>query len=249
MIAVVIAALCNNYRMAGRHQRPRAVSTGTAGTGEISDLRAPATDGNDWRVSVYLRVPGAPPRAQRALSVYEVEKELRQRVRGRVVLRTDGRDVVFLYTDTQDVAVAAQQAASDLLAERGRPEQIVIECWHPIAEQWELPDVLVPVGEAGAPGERAQLDAAETRVSLAFGAAMYEVRVELPSQGEVVELAASLEAEGYSVVRRRRFLVVGANNADQAAQFEAAIRQQAPEGAQLSVYSQVTPFPQGRGHT
>jgi hypothetical protein len=95
-------------------------------------------------VGVYLRVPGAAPRAVRALSVYEVENELRPRVRGRVVLRTDGRHVVFLYTDTHDAAVAAQQAAGDLLAERGMPAQIVIECRHPIAEQWEPPGVPLP---------------------------------------------------------------------------------------------------------
>jgi len=45
------------------------------------------------------------------------------------------------------------------------------------------------------------------------------------------------------VVRRRRLLVVGAKNADQAAEFEAAIRQQAPEGAQLAVESHVNPNP------
>ena len=83
-------------------------------------------------------------------------------------------------------------------------------------------------------GERAQLDAAETRESLALGAAMYEVRAADLASPWAVELAARLAAEGYSVVRRRRFLVVGANNADQAAEFEEAIRQQVPEGAQLS---------------
>jgi hypothetical protein len=46
------------------------------------------------------------------------------------------------------------------------------------------------------------------------------------------------------VVRRWRFLVVGANNADQAAEFEAAIRQRVPEGARLSVYNQINPWPQ-----
>ena len=72
---------------------------------------------------------------------------------------------------------------------------------------------------------------------------MYDVRVELPSHRQTIELAARLAAEGYSVVRRWRFLVVGANNADQAAEFEAAIRQQVPEGAQLSLESHVSPFP------
>lgn len=207
-------------------------------------LGAPATDGNEWRVGVYLRVPGAAPRPVRALSAYQTEEELRRRVmRGRVRLGTDGRDVVFLYTPAQDVALAAQQAASDLLAEHGMPAQIVVECWHPIARQWEPADAPVLDDEAAARGVRAQQDAAETRESLILGAAMYEVRVELSSHRQVVELAARLAADGYSVVKRWRFLVVGANNADQAAEFEAAIRLQVPEGVQLSVYNQISPWP------
>lgn len=123
------------------------------------------------------------------------------------------------------------------------PAQVVVERWHPIAQQWEMPEVPLPADEAAARAERAPLDAAETRESLAYGAAMYDVRVELPSHRETVELAARLTAEGYSVVRRWRFLVVGANNADQAAEFEAAIRQQLPESARLSIDSHISPFP------
>jgi ferredoxin-NADP reductase len=159
------------------------------------------------------------------------------------VLQTHDRDVVFVYTRTQDAAAAAQQAISDLLAERSIPAQVVVERWHPIAEQWELPEAPLPADDAAERTERTLLDAAETRESLAFGAAMYDVRVKLPSHREVVELTASLAAEGYSVVRRWRFLIVGANNADQAAEFEAAIRQQAPEGAELSVESHINPNP------
>jgi hypothetical protein len=115
---------------------------------------APATDGNDWRISVYLNVPGAARRRIRPLSPYQVAKELRRRVPGRLVPRTDGRDTVFLYTHLQHVTVAA----TDLLAEYGMPAQIVIERWHPIAEQWEPADVsLAPDGAALWP-ECAQLD-------------------------------------------------------------------------------------------
>jgi hypothetical protein len=134
-------------------------------TGESSDQSASATDSNDWRVSVYLRLPGAAPRTALALSASQVKDELNRRVvRGRVRLATDGRDVVFLYTNAQDVAVAAQQAASDLLAEHGMLlGQVVVERWHPSAEQWELADAPLPADDAAARAERTQLDAAETR--------------------------------------------------------------------------------------
>jgi hypothetical protein len=210
-------------------------------TSESSDFTAPATDRKDWRVCVYLNMPGVAPRAVRARSA-EVANVLRQRVRGRVVLRQDGC-AVDVYTRTPDAWVAAQRAVGDLLAEHGVPAHVVVERWHPIAQQWEMPEVPLPANEAAARAERTPLDAAETRESLAYGAAMYDVRVELPSHRETVELAARLTAEGYSVVRRWRLLAVGANNADQAAEFEAAIRQQVPESARLSIDSHISPFP------
>ncbi len=58
--------------------------------------------------------------------------------------------------------------------------------------------------------------------------------MQLPSHRDSVALAAQLKAEGYPVVRRWRFLVVGANNADQAEEFAASIRQEAPAGAVVS---------------
>jgi len=63
---------------------------------------------------------------------------------------------------------------------------------------------------------------------------MFEVRVQLPSHRESVALAARLAGEGYSVVRRWRFLVVGANNADQAEEFAAKVRAEAPADAVVS---------------
>jgi hypothetical protein len=57
------------------------------------------------------------------------------------------------------------------------------------------------------------------------------VRVQVPRHHEAVALAERLAAEKYSVVRRWRFLVVGANNADQAEEFAAKIRQEAPADA------------------
>ncbi|MBO0833054.1 MAG: hypothetical protein J2P29_13895, partial [Actinobacteria bacterium] len=106
--------------------------------------------------------------------------------------------------------------------------------WHPVAEEWESADVELPDSRAEVEAERQRLDVEETSESLASGIAMFEVRVQLPSHRESVALAQRLRAEGYSVVRRWRFLVVGANNADQVEQFAAAIREEAPPGAVVS---------------
>jgi hypothetical protein len=64
--------------------------------------------------------------------------------------------------------------------------------------------------------ERRRHEADETRESLESGIAQWEVRVELPSSHEAEALAEHLEGEGYSVVRRSAYLLVGANDEDDA---------------------------------
>lgn len=194
-----------------------------------------ATDFNDWRVTARLLDAGQAQHALHALSAHQVEDEIHARLGGRAAVGTDGAQSVFLYTHTQDAAAAARQVLSDLLSGHQMTAEFAIDRWHPVAEEWEPADVPLPADEAGIRAEREGVDAEETSESLAAGHALYEVRVQLPSHRDSVEFAARLAGEGYSVVRRWRFLVVGANNADQAEEFEAAIRPEAPAGAQITV--------------
>jgi len=194
-----------------------------------------ATDFNDWRVTARLRDAGQAQHAVHALSAHQVEDEIHERLGGRVAVGTDGARSVFLYTHTQDAAAAARQVLSDLLGGHQMSADYTVDRWHPVAEEWEPADVPLPADEAAIRAERQQVDAEETSESLAWGHALYEVRVQLPSHHESVALAARLAGEGYSVTRRWRFLVVGANNADQADEFATAIRQEAPAGAQITV--------------
>jgi hypothetical protein len=193
-----------------------------------------ATDFNDWRVTARLRDPGQARHAVDALSAHQVEDEIHGRLGGRVAVGTDGAESVFLYTHTRDAAASAQQVLADVLAGHQMTADFAVERWHPVAEEWEAADIPLPASEAGIRAERARVDAEETRESLASGHALYEVRVQLPSHHDSVAFAARLTGEGYSVARRWRFLAVGANNADQADEFEAAIRAEAPPGAQVT---------------
>lgn len=201
-----------------------------------------ATDSNDWRVVVRLRQAGTAQRAVDALSSHQVEDEVHQRLGGRVAVGTDGAQLVYLYTHTQDAAAAGQQSVSDLLASHGMSADVSVDRWHPIEEEWEAADVPLPADEASLRAERARLDSEETSESLAAGVALYEVRVQLRSHRESVDLADRLAAEGYAVTRRWRFLVVGANNADQAEEFRAAIQRAAPADAEITV-GEVGPTP------
>jgi hypothetical protein len=189
------------------------------------------TDSNDWRVTVALHEAGRAGHAAASLSTHTAEREVHQRLGGRVVVGTDGGDELFLYTHSRDAAAAARQSVSELLASHGMQADYTIERWHPVAEEWEPADAPLPDTPAGLAAERSSLDAEETAESVKSGVALFEVRVQVPRHHEAVALAERLAAENYSVVRRWRFLVVGANNADQAEEFAAKIRQEAPAGA------------------
>jgi hypothetical protein len=192
------------------------------------------TDSNDWRVTVRLHAGGQTGQAVEHLSGHQVEGEVHQRLGGRVMVSTDGGNELFLYTHSQDAAVAAQQSTGDLLASHGMGADYTVERWHPVAEEWESADIALPDTAAKIEAEREQLDVEETSESLSGGVALFEVRVQLRSHREAVALAARLQDEGYSVVRRWRFLVVGANNADQVEEIAAKIRPEAPADAVIS---------------
>ncbi len=192
------------------------------------------TDANDWRLTVRLRDGSQADRAAEHLSAHEAEGEVQRRLGGRVVVGTGGGDELFLYTHSRDAAATARQSVSALLAGHGMEAGYSLDRWHPVAEEWEQADIALPATAAELAAERQRLDAEETSESMASGIAMFEVRVQLPSHRDAVALADRLRDADYSVVRRWRFLVVGANNADQAEEFAAAIRQQAPAGAIVS---------------
>jgi hypothetical protein len=216
---------------------PRADRSAPAGrvTAVTDDSTAAVTDDNDWRVTVRLHESGHTGEAIAHLSTHKVEREVHNRLGGRAMVGTDGVDELYVYAHTKDAAAAASQTVTEVLGSHGLSADFDIERWHPIEEEWESADVELPSTAAEIEAERARLDAEETGQSLAEGHALFEVRVQLPSHRDSVALATRLLAEGYPVVRRWRFLVVGANNRDQAEDFAAKIRPEVPAGAVISI--------------
>jgi len=62
---------------------------------------------------------------------------------------------------------------------------------------------------------------------------------ELPSHREAVALAGKLRGEGLRVIRRWKFLVVGADNEDSARELADRIRREAPAG--VTVHAEHAP--------
>jgi len=190
-------------------------------------------DNNDWRVTISLTDPAHLEQVRRAFSEHEVEDDVRRQL-GRSIAVGAGDSQIFLYAGTENAARDAERVARDVLAQQGIEAEFALHRWHPIEEQWESPDVAMPQTEADRQAEHQRLEAAETAESLATGSAQWEARVEFPSHHEAVALASKLRAEGRTVVRRWRFLVVGANNEDDARELAEQIRREAPPDATVS---------------
>jgi hypothetical protein len=187
------------------------------------------TDSTDWRVTISL-TPADVEQARRSLSVQEVEQDVRGRL-GRNIAVGSGDSQIFLYAGTELAAAEAERTAREVLGGLGIAAQFAVHRWHPIEEEWESPDVAMPRTEAERQAEHQRLEDAETAESLATGVAQWQARVELGSHREAVALADKLNGEGHAVVRRWKFLIVGANNEDDARAIADHIKQEAPPDA------------------
>ena len=185
-------------------------------------------DSDDWRVT--LSVSPAPA----GQDLRQVEDDIRRQV-GRDIAVGAGDAQIFLYAGTEAAAGDAERIARDVLAGHGLTAESAVHRWHPIEEQWETPDVAMPQTRAAREAEHQRLVDAEAAESRATGTARWDVRADLGSHRQAVALARQLEGEGRAVVRRWRFLIVGAGDEDEARELAAHIRQEAPPGAAVTV--------------
>ena len=187
-------------------------------------------DSNDWRVTISLADPSLLERAQDSFSGHEVDQDVRRQL-GRSIAVGAGDSQIFLYAGTELAARDAERVAREVLARQGIKAEFALHRWHPIEEEWETPDVAMPRTDAERQAEHERLEDAETAESVATGVAQWEARVEFPSHHEAVALADKLRSEGRTVIRRWRFLVVGANNEDDARELAEQIKREAPPDA------------------
>ena len=187
-------------------------------------------DNNDWRVTISLPGPEHVERVHRSLSTHEVEEDVHRQL-GRSVAVGAGDSQIFLYAGSEIAATEAERIARRVLVQHGIEAEFTLDRWHPAEEEWENADVARPRTDAERQAEHRRLLDAETAESLATGVAQWEARAEFPSHHEAVELADKLRREGRAVVRRWRFLVVGATNEDEARELADQIRREAPSDA------------------
>lgn len=188
----------------------------------------------DWRVTATLHGDAPATRLLQALHEHQVEDDVRNRLGNRVAV-SGGNSHVFLYADTGDAAREAQSVLRDVLAQHGLAADLALDRWHPLEEEWEDAQVAMPRSADERQAEHERLEDEETQESQATGLAEWEVRVELASHHDAQQLAKRLDGEGDSIVRRWKFLLVGANNEDQANALAETIGREAPAGAKIHV--------------
>jgi hypothetical protein len=192
-----------------------------------------ADSDDDWRVTLSVSQPQA-GQEQQAASLRQAEEDIRRQVPRGIGVGA-GEAQIFLYAGTEPAAGEAERIARDVLAQAGLSAESAVHRWHPIEERWETPDVPLPQTAAEREAEHQRLVDDETAESLATGQAQWEVRVELGSHRQAVALAHQLEGEGRAIVRRWKFLLVGAGNEDEARELAGQIRREVPADAAVKV--------------
>ena len=158
---------------------------------------------DDWRIRVELHDPGHAESllGRLGLDLGSKARELARELEERRLAVSRDEDVVFVYAATPDEARRGQEIVEAELEREGlEPRAVHLEQWLAAEERWS--------DEPPGPTYDEEL--------LARGYAPWEVRIECGSHGEADELADRLDEEGWNVVRRWRYLIVGAASREEA---------------------------------
>lgn len=185
---------------------------------------------DEWRVEVELGDEQGHLTLGERLRSIDLDDEARERLGDRVIVTRDGTRM-FLYAGTEEQAREADRVARELVASEGLTAEIALTRWHPVEEAWKDASVPLPSTDEERAAEEQRHEAAETRA----GQDEWEVRVDLPSLRDTLDLAGRLEDEGLDVHRRWKHVLVGAPTEDRAAELAERIRSQASPEAQVHV--------------
>jgi hypothetical protein len=185
---------------------------------------------DDWRLQVGLFDDGAARELTERLQAERLGEGVETAFGDQLIVSVDGPDV-FCYAGERAQAELAADVVRTIAAERGWDIEIELKRWHPTAEEWEDADVPLPTTDGERAAEHARRVAKEREESAERGYAEYEVKVQCSSHRETVELAERLHEEGLSVVRRWRYVLVGASDEDTANALAERLRAEAPPGS------------------
>jgi hypothetical protein len=196
---------------------------------------------DDYRIRVEFEDESTILHFGRSLREREFEQELREQLGEGVIVTRDGSEV-FLYASSPEQAQAAASAVRQVLEhQRVDADVSPVERWHPVEQSWEDASVPLPQTDGEVAAERARQEAREAQETRDLGYAEWEVRVDLPTHRDAVELAERLEDEGISpLVRRWKYLLIGTATDEEARGLAERIRAEAPAGADVKAEPSAT---------
>jgi hypothetical protein len=176
---------------------------------------------DDWRIRIELPEEGHAEtflgRLGLDLSSEEARRLARELEGHRLAVSRDGNEL-FVYAPTQAHAEQARRIVEAELADESIEAEIhPLERWLEAEERWS--------------GEPPQETWEEEE--LERGYAPWEVRVECESREQAEQRADELENEGYRVVRRSQFLLVGTASEPEARSLAARLHGEAEPGGEV----------------
>jgi hypothetical protein len=187
----------------------------------------------DWRVELDLEDSDGIRRLRDRLRERGVAKDAKERLGEGVAISVDG-DKIFAYAQTPDQAEEAARVLSELTEANNLDGEAKITRWHPDERRWERADVPLPQTDQEREAEHARHVADEEHDSEERGVPEWEVRVEFADHDDAVAFERRLRDEGLPVVRRSRFVVLGAATEDDASALADRVRDEAPPGATVT---------------
>jgi hypothetical protein len=182
---------------------------------------------DDWRIRIELPEEGHAESLLGRLGLdlgSDEAKHLAKELEGRRLAVSQDDNELFVYASSAAEAERARKIVEAELADEGiEARTSAVERWLPDEERWT--------------GEPPQETWEEEEVDRGY--APWEVRVERETHAEADELADELADEGYDVVRRWRYLIVGTTSEEEARQLAERVHGEVEPGGE--VVWEVTP--------
>jgi hypothetical protein len=175
---------------------------------------------DDWRIRIDVAEEHAEGLLERlGLDLGSEARELAEELKGRRLAVSRDDDTIFVYAGSRAEAETARSIVDAELREAGAEARIgPIEHWLADEDRWddEAPEEFEPEQEV-----------------LEHGHAPWEVRVEAGTPHEAEEVARRLQDEGYGVLRRHTYVLVGASSEDEAHELAKRLHGEAEASGEL----------------
>ena len=177
---------------------------------------------DDFRIRIDIQEEHAEGLLERlGLDLSSEARKLAEELEGRRLVVSRDDETLFVYAGSKEEADRARQIIEAELRETGAHGEVgPVEHWLADEDRWD--------------DEPEQEFEAEDEVR-EEGLSPWEVRLETDSPHDAEALVAKLTAEGYGVVRRHRFVLVGAGSEEEADELAKRLHGE-PEGSGELVY-------------